>query len=77
MQEDCQLMSLMLRNNSIGPEGATSLAFALMKNRLLEHLDLENCALQDLGVGIICEVLSRQNEDFDDAVQLVSSAPEK
>ena len=28
-------------------------------------------------MGIICEVLSRQNDDFDEALQFVSQASEK
>lgn len=54
----CVLQELHLSGNPLGLDGAMSIAHGLSCSRSLTTLALENCALGDDGVSIICAVLS-------------------
>lgn len=54
----CVLQELYLSGNPLGLDGAMSIAHGLSCSRSLTTLALENCALGDDGVSIICAVLS-------------------
>ena len=54
----CVLQELYLSGNPLGLDGAMSIAHGLSCSRSLTTLAVENCALGDDGVSIICAVLS-------------------
>lgn len=54
----CVLQELYLSGNPLGLDGAMSIAHGLSCSRSLTTLAMENCALGDDGVSIICGVLS-------------------
>ncbi|TNJ29338.1 putative NOD3 protein [Giardia muris] len=54
---NCVLEEIRLAHNTLGLDGAKSLAFGLAACHSLRVLDLEGCALSDEGVAIICGVL--------------------
>lgn len=63
LSSDCQLMQLNLSNNRIGEkdncQGATAIAEALLKNRMLVHIDLNNNLLYGAALHILGDAIDQ------------------
>lgn len=71
--DDCRLTDLVLANNPLTVQGAKALAFGFRGSARLQSLDLSGCGLDDQGVELLLQVLSREMTTEDERSLLESA----